>query len=545
MMSEFDIFCVDLVIPILSILFISLFVIIIKTRADHLGLLLSFKKSTIIIFISILFLFSFIWSVSPHFHSMWLDETYYVSSARGMLEGGSANHVKESGFTFSKYNFGWSYMIFILFLIFGINLNLAFIATLIVSLLSLFLVFLISKLLFKSDLVSILAVLFLSISRIFLVWSMHAETNLPGLLFALLLLYFTLMFCFSKKQFYLHGIVISFFISMSCRVEHLFLILPLSILIGYHFLKQYKLYSKREKKQKMLKSLFLAGILFLFLFLSLSVPQLRSQVQERNAPGMYSFDSMISNLSFQTPRFFNEFIPPGIFIMGIIGWFLAFRRNKIIHLTLFIWFIIYYLFWPSRIIDWNQPRYYLIIIWIITIYAAHFISVLYHKLHKMNTRKIIGFSLLALILILWIPYVGRMYDALAIPYKYSDSNSEADIDFTKMWIDSVDIPSDMQYSLEKNGELDPLIIALDEDALFLYSGSELNVYAMYIYSDIEEVLSLFPDSNLFYYEGMLSRYGIYSTPDKESFMQNLKSYNLTLYQSFKLGGQTADLYKLN
>lgn len=467
----------------------------------------------------------------PHYHAMWSDEVYYGAGAKTFLKYGVSSHIIHSDFENyyfenTKPNQGWSFIISIIYFLFGINNLNAIKLTIILSCLNIFIFFYLTYYIFKNERIALISSLLFSLLPIQIFWSTHSEGNIPGLFFMLLSFFFLLIYFKTKDNSMQIIALSSYLFSIHIRVENI-LLLPLIFL----------LYLTKADLKTILKKQSILTILLLFLFLILGfLPQLIASLQGRNAIEMYTISSMVVNLKREIFFFFNLYFAPLIPFLGILGFFFMVvkKRYRIISSFLAVWFFIYFFFWPSRVVDSGQPRYYIIIFWIVCLFAAYFINSVFDLIQKIKKRYLKIFLSLVFISILIFGFT-KIDDQIKTLHM-----GELD-DYYKL---SSNMPTNLNKDIKNKNTL---IVTNDEDLVLLLSGTEFKIadtnYFLKINSSAKK--KLLEEGNVLYYEGMIVNWPL-KTEEKIVDCENMrKSHNLTLIKEYRLNTVIYSLYKIN
>ncbi len=190
------------------------------------------KKQTWVL-ISILFLFGLVLRIFyvPNLHLMYVDEFFYMESAKNILIHGKSELCSYTlnGLDCIAYNklSGWPLLISWVFLFFGFNRFLIINFNSLLGALSIVMVFLTTYVLFRNEKISLLSSLFTTVLPFHLVWSSTAETNASASLFVLLFVFSFLLYNKTKKWnfFLLSFLTLSF--ACFIRIENGLLFIPL------------------------------------------------------------------------------------------------------------------------------------------------------------------------------------------------------------------------------------------------------------------------------------------------------------------------------
>ncbi len=526
-------------------LFFIILVLFYKSRTIIYTHLKTISKTVWIPFILFLLLYSSVLLVGiPKLHGMWLDESYYQVGAKHEIEQETysfcyLNEKLETSCEPVKANHGWGFLISICYFLFGVNNLILFNLTILISVIIVFLVFLIVHLITTNSRIAFLSAVLYSLMPIPLLWAGRTESNIPGLLFLLLAIYF--LFLFNKtRNFNVSLLSLAFFLfSMQIRIEHILLLPLFFVVIGLQYLRHVKTSIRRTQNNKTSKNLVLFQLCIIFLLLFIFVfgflPQLQSSLQGRNAPGLYTFSSMIHNVLFQFPRFHYEYLIVPFVLAGIGLISSLFSRRRFEFLALASIFIIYFFFWPSRVLDSNQPRYYVTLFWIIAIFSAYGIFVMLRLLQfipqKFNHAHYIMIVLqivFVLFLFLW---------ANTVLYSTFDSfeiRSNNDI-----YMVATRVPQLIETIVPK----DAIIVGSYSEILPIDGATQLQV--MKTKTFLQTPYEILNNTPIYFYEGMLSLLPPFRDSQDMIFTNELKDrYVLMPAETFPIQNVTFELYQI-
>jgi hypothetical protein len=307
---------------------------------------------------------------------------------------------------------------------------------------------------------------------------------------------------------------------MQTRIEHVFLI-PLFFV--FFIISKGKVKTKIQAYHIFI--LFLFSLIFVFGFL----PQLGNAIQGRNAVHLYTFESMQKNVIFQLSRFHHEYLPIPFYIALFgLGVTLFSKQRKLFGIAFFL-FLILFLFWPSRVLDSNQPRYYIPIFWVYAIFASYGIYTILKLLQRIK-----------------LPWISVSLQIIFILFIFSSASivlHRADLDTTGnlvLYYEATRVPDQIQELVEPNS----IIVGSYSEIIALDGATSLRVMRTSTFLQLQnETL----ESNTFYfYDGMLSILPPFADePEIALKEQFLSSYTVEVMDGFPTPYINATLYKIN
>jgi 4-amino-4-deoxy-L-arabinose transferase-like glycosyltransferase len=302
------------------------------------------KHLLLLILIAILGIFSTS-LLAPRVHRLYYDEDIYndiaqniaynkqaVMSNEGYYENNTLQTVEKE---YNKQPPGYSYLISVIFRIFGIKELFTFILNNIIFGLTIIVIFLISFLLFKDIFASLIACLSYILIPINLQWFNTCAVEPSTAFFTSLAVLAALLYIKYKKPINLLFVVTSLAFSLSFRTES-YLAAVLVCLI--FLIKEPRVFKRKE--------LYAFGILFLFLSTAILLHLYSVRGMSWGAQGAkISLDYLRrGNLFTNTVFYFNNMHFPLLFsLLGLIGLFSYEVREKFKDkLILLVWFLIFW-----------------------------------------------------------------------------------------------------------------------------------------------------------------------------------------------------------
>jgi 4-amino-4-deoxy-L-arabinose transferase-like glycosyltransferase len=393
-------------------------------------------------------------------HIMYIDEGMYMEAGKNMLNTGSQMEYAKP--------IGWSFLLSLVFGIFGINNWVALYTSLFLGALTIVLMFFVTFLITKNKPLSLFASFIFSLIPVHIRWSASAETNVPSLFFVLLSLFFCLLYYESPKKSLLWLSLVSISFASQFRVENysLFVI----------FLSGYLLFYKR------IKSYFDLILPFVVSFV-ITLPNLvQSVVYYNNFSIIHGYPSdilklniLISNLIHNTlnyaPSLWDYNFQPLLFtflvMIGFIYSFFLKNRKQIIFLISYFVFFWLAMFIVGSTLNFNVEiqRFFIVFLPILIILMNYGLLFIKQNLFfKPLINKIIYIIFLFILVLMYVPYI--------FDYSMTGSNSAYLLETKIPELAERDIP------------LDCYIVAVNP--VILRSTTNLNVVDIYNFLDHNE-----------------------------------------------------------
>ncbi len=267
--------------------------------------------------------------VLPSYHRMYIDEPWYLESAKNILTRGDALICTYTGIEkrdcepYLKMH-GWPFVLAASFALFGSTDATAFATSAFFSAFAPAVLFLLARLLFRRDDAAFFASIFLALDPTRLYWSGSAETNAPVLVFALLALLAGAL-VFKSKPGGEAGDLLAlsaalFVLASSMRAEYAFLAVPLFFLTRKNFSE---------------KSLLAVTIIALIGIASV-MPQLagNSKSQKSTYPNDFGVQNIDANIQVLLSKAVEFPAYIALALLALCGFFLLFKREKQVFLAL-------------------------------------------------------------------------------------------------------------------------------------------------------------------------------------------------------------------
>ncbi|OGF24981.1 hypothetical protein A2227_08000 [Candidatus Falkowbacteria bacterium RIFOXYA2_FULL_47_19] len=345
MLNDLNFWLRDLIFPLVLVNFIALvfFVVI-----NHLTLKRFLSRITFNFWIVLVLIFfaSLLIRISLPIlhHEMFIDEPWYMEAGKNMLFTGSQGHYPKS--------IGWPFLIFIVFLIFGVNNWTAIYASLFFGALSVFPVFLLSYALTDKKYLSLISASIFSLFPLHIFWSATAETNVASVFFTAMSMLFAFLYFREPSRGLFWLTMASFAFTAQIRPENY--ILPIVFLIWVFVIQKKKifygfkeilsdgLFSKTLHKYigPLLFVLFLtAPNLIQVLHFNVSLNAYENVTEGAIIKPNWSFDNLIKNTLNLGPELFQTF-DELIVIFMIIGFYYMLKNRRKYAVLLVSWFLV-------------------------------------------------------------------------------------------------------------------------------------------------------------------------------------------------------------
>jgi hypothetical protein len=284
--------------------------------------------------------------VFPPHHLLYIDEPWFMETAKGMLASGKpllneyVDFGVQSQIVYPK-SIGWPFLIAIAFRIIGISNLVAIDLSGVLGSLSVILVFALAYLLFSRADAALWSALVAALLPLHIVWSATAETTVPSIFFALLTLVL-FMLCFKTQEFrMLFPAMAALAFALQMRIEYALLL----VLVFAMFI----LFDPRPKNKLALR--FLAPFLLLLIASSVTIPQLvlqRGLQEDIYHKSYFGLGLFSRNLGFGTGIVTSNF---SLMFIGVtaLGLFMCLRQKRKALSFLAFWFALFFFFYLSFI----------------------------------------------------------------------------------------------------------------------------------------------------------------------------------------------------
>jgi len=395
-------------IPLFILISFISFIILIYFNYKHIKKVLNkIDKKTIYILI-LLFLMSLMIRlfIPSHHHVMYIDEPWYMEAGKNMLLTGNQGVYPKS--------IGWSFILSIVFAIFGINNWVAINTSIVLGALSTLTIFFMAFIITRKKTISLIASLIFSLFPAHIRWSATAETNVASLFFISLTIFFCFLYYRNKKISSLWLSLVALAFTSQFRPENY--IFPVLFLFGCFFFDK-KLYKKINLR------FILPWLILIILFFPDLIQVLAHHTSgnfiESDSLGQktgsnWSIENLINNTKNYAKHIFDGKYQPFLLlpfiIIGLIYSIIKHRREALFLITWFILiYLVYFYSWPTRFEVGGEERFYMGFYLITSIFASYgiFLITKYSasKIKNFRIRKGILFGLILIILLSFIPYV--------------------------------------------------------------------------------------------------------------------------------------------
>ena len=332
----------------------------------------------------------------PHYNKMWTDESMIILTAKNLL------NLDPVGPYYKPI--GWSFLLSIIFFFFGLNYNVAIDASCVFGALSATMVFFIAYIMTGKKYLSLLSSVIFSLFASHIFWATSAESNVTSMFFALLAVFFCLLYYKEKKTslFWLSCSALLF--ACLFRIEMAIFII-LFFVGGIMFIPGF---IKRLKERKYAICIIICTVFIIINFIG-SQPYWAGSKENammakssiwQGASGYIDYVSMKSLLSNLSGPSISFWIVAAFSLAGLIYCFIHHRKWAYF---LTAWLILTNIFIASialvNIACCGIERFYTLflpVIAILPIYAIIFISSLMKKNNILSASSTIALALLLL-----------------------------------------------------------------------------------------------------------------------------------------------------
>ena len=330
----------------MNLTFILLLFSIIINKNTFKNLFKNIKKSTWIILFAI-FLFNLILfnNLVPHIHLDIGNEIDYLELGKNLLFSNRAfltlNDV-ENSIIFPYLPLGWSFVISLFFMFFGITADVAFVTSTIITSSCTILIFLFSYLLFKKESTALFSSFIFLLVVPIIIYSGTTQPNAPSLFFILLM--FIGFLTYIKKQKIRTQIFAFSSLAYLIQVRQEFIIFIPFMVFSYLIFK-FPIKLKNYKNKEFL--------LICFIFLILIIPQIlqinekiTTDITTKERGGYFNRNYFLFNWNnlIKPILFTGEFHPFLINIFALVGLLTIFKDDIRIGLFLISFFIVFTMF---------------------------------------------------------------------------------------------------------------------------------------------------------------------------------------------------------
>lgn len=374
----------------------------------------SIKKKTWVILLLILLAGFFLrMFVTTHIHNLYFDEDGYMDIAKHIANNGNnclclrnTDGVCEfCGFSFKSI--GFSFLLAIIFKIFGTSHAAAFNFVAVIGSLTVLAIFFFSYLLFKDEKTALLSALILSFYPIHIRWSGSASAEIFSLFFIIITFTYLLLYKKTNKVTLLFTSLLLLAYTITVKEENFLLLL----LFGVFFL------TKKKYRQMFLGILFVAVILLIPYLVGTYM--FHSGVSEEDFFARYTFwkkgevlsfdffkKDFLTNLSFLTDWDYTMHL---VLALNLIGIFYMLKNKKSLGIAFLAWFLMIVSLFSAYIgmpLVQSEVRHYIPVIVSLVIFSSYGLDLLSKEKSLKRLRLDYVFTGLIIVSVMfYIPYL--------------------------------------------------------------------------------------------------------------------------------------------